>query len=93
VLQEGLLLYQSRGLIERIYEDGGVFFAATDRSAGFMDALTSEYVEGLRLRAAWLVDGFGQLADVDLDTMVRERIGQWGAEFALQSVLWSEEAQ
>lgn len=92
VLQEGLLLYQSRGLIERLYQDGGVFFSATDRSAAFLDALSTEYVVGLRERATWVVDSFGLLADVELDSMVRERIGNWGAEFVLESVLWAEEA-
>lgn len=92
VLQDGLLLYQSRGLIERIFQDGGVFFSATDRSAGFLDALSSGYVVGLRERADWIVDSFGSLNDVALDTTVRERIGEWGAEFAMQSVLWAEEA-
>lgn len=92
VLQEGLLLYQSRGLIERLYQDGGVFFSATDRSAAFLDALSTEYIVGLRERATWVVDSFGLLADVDLNSMVRERIGKWGAEFALESVLWAEEA-
>ncbi len=92
VLQDGLLLYQSRGLIERVYQDGGVFFSATDRSAGFLDALSTEYVAGLRQRADWVVDSFGLLDDAELDAMVRERIGKWGAEFAMQSVLWAEEA-
>lgn len=90
VLQEGLLLYQSRGLIERRYENGGVFFAATDRSAGFLDALRTQYVTGLRERASWVVESFGQLSDADLEMMVREQIGKWGTEFAMESVLWAE---
>lgn len=93
VLQEGLLLYQSRGLIERRYEDGGVYFSATDRSAAFLDALNSEYVRDLRERANWVVEGFGQLGDQQLDSIVREYIGQWGAEFSLESVLWAEDAE
>ena len=92
VLQDGLLLYQSRGLVERIFQDSGVFFSATDRSAGFLDALNTDYVMGLRERASWVVDSFGLIADGHLDTMVRERIGEWGAEFVLQSVLWADEA-
>lgn len=91
VLQDGLLLYQSRGLIERIYQDGGVLFSATDRSAGFLDALSTEYVAGLRQRADWVVDSFGLLGDTELGTLVRERIGEWGAEFTMQSVLWTHE--
>lgn len=91
VLQEGLLLYQSRGLIDRIYQDGGVFFSANEQSAGFLDALSSDYVLGLRDRATWVVDSFGLISDSELDSMVRGRIGEWGAEFEMQSVLWTEE--
>ena len=92
VLQDGLTLYESRGLIERVYKDGGIFFAATDRSADFLDTLSTEYLKALRDRSDWVVDSFGPLADGELDAMVRERIGTWGAEFSMESVLWTEEA-
>ena len=92
VLQDGLTLYESRGLIERVYKDGGIFFAATDRSADFLDTLSTEYLKALRERSEWVVDSFGLLADGELDAMVRERIGTWGAEFSMESVLWTEEA-
>ncbi len=92
VLQEGLTLYESRGLVERIYRDGGIFFAATDKSADFLDTLSTDYLKGLRERADWIVDSFGPLADGELDAMVRERIGTWGAEFLMESVLWTEDA-
>jgi len=91
VLQDGLTLYESRGLIERVYKDGGIFFAATDKSADFLDTLDTEYVKGLRERADWVVDNFGLLDDDELDGIVRERIGTWGAEFSMESVLWTEE--
>lgn len=92
VLQDGLTLYESRGLVERVYKNGGVFFSATDKSADFLDTLGSEYLKALRDRADWVVDSFGLLGDADLDEMVRERIGTWGAEFSMESVLWIEEA-
>jgi hypothetical protein len=91
VLQDGLTLYESRGLIERVYKDGGIFFAATDRSADFLDTLSTEYLKALRERSDWVVDSFGLLADGELDAMVGERIGTWGAEFSMESVLWTEE--
>ena len=31
------------------------------------------------------------LDDAELDAMVRDRIGTWGAEFSMESVLWTEE--
>ena len=92
VIQDALTLYESRGLIERVYKDGGIFFTATDKSADFLDTLSTEYLTGLRERADWVVDSFGALEDADLDAMVRDRIGTWGAEFSMESVLWIEEA-
>ena len=92
VIQDGLTLYESRGLIERVYKDGGIFFAAPDKSADFLDTLSTEYLAGLRDRADWVVDSFGALDDTELDSMVRERIGTWGAEFSMESVLWTEAA-
>lgn len=92
VIQDGLTLYESRGLIERVYKDGGIFFAATDKSADFLDTLSTGYLAGLRARADWVVESFGALDDEELDALVRARIGTWGAEFALESVLWTEEA-
>lgn len=92
MIQDGLTLYESRGLIERVYKDGGIFFAATDKSADFLDTLSTEYLAGLRERADWVVDSFGALDDAELDAMVRDHIGTWGAEFAMASVLWTEEA-
>jgi hypothetical protein len=92
VIQDGLSLYESRGLIERAYKNGGIFFAATDKSADFLDTLSTEYLAGLRDRANWVVDICGALDDAELDAMVRDHIGTWGAEFAMESVLWTEEA-
>jgi hypothetical protein len=92
VLQHGLLLYQSRGLIEQRYDKAGMFYSATERSAAFLDSLQTEYVFGLRERASWLIDSFGQLPDEELEHLVHENLGAWGAEFAMESVLWTEES-
>ena len=91
VLQEGLLLYQSRGLVERRFEHSGILFAATEYSAGFLDVLTAEYVLALRERASWVVNNFGYLPEIELERMVRRHLGEWGAEFETESVLWAEE--
>jgi hypothetical protein len=92
VIQEGLLLYQSRGLVSRRFADTGVAFAATERSAGFLDALGTDYVSDLRDRSAWLVERFGDLPDGDIALFTSEHLGEWGAEFESESVLWTEES-
>ncbi|WP_137173010.1 ABC-three component system middle component 2 [Massilia sp. HP4] len=93
MLEQGLMLYQSRGLLERHYTETGLMFAATDRAAGFLDVLSSDYVAELRERAIWLVPLFGDTSDSDLLKIVNSQSGEWGAEFAMESVLRVEDAE
>lgn len=93
VLEQGLMLYQSRGLLERHYTETGVMFAATERTAGFLDALSSGYAAELRDRAAWLVSLFGNTSDGELMKIANSQVGEWGAEFAMESVLKVEDAE
>jgi hypothetical protein len=91
-LEKGLLLYQSRGLIDRQYTPGGVMLAATERSASFLDVLMSPYLQLLRQRAVWVMSAFGEQTDASLSTIAREHIGEWGAEFEMESVLRLEQS-
>lgn len=93
VLEQGLMLYQSRGLLERHYTETGVMFAATERTAGFLDALSSGYAAELRERAAWMVSLFGEVTDGDLLKIANSQVGEWGAEFAMESVLKVEDVE
>ncbi len=92
MLEDGLLLFLSRGLIDRHYKEYGVFFSATDRSAGFLDVLNSEYLANLRKRAAWLVQEFEGLSDNEITQLSEKHVGEWGAEFEMESVLNVQEA-
>lgn len=89
-LQQGLVLYQSRGLVVSRYEETGVYYRATDSSAGFLDVLRSIYVHSLRDRATWLIEHFGDYGDEELQGIANDHAGEWGAEFALESVLYEE---
>lgn len=93
VLLEGLILYQSRNLIECAFEPEGIFYRATEGSAAFLDALDSANVVDLRERASWIADRFSDQSDMALRFLVEEGIGRWGAEFTHESVLWDEETQ
>jgi len=90
VLEQGLLLYQSRGLVERRFEPGGVFYAAADGAAAFLDVLVGRYMEALRDRAAWVTEHFASVTDDTLFELVDGWIGQWGAEFTQSSMLREE---
>ena len=77
--------------MDQRFAQGGLYYAATDHSAAFLDALQTPYVDGLRDRASWVVDRFGSESDASLADLIRENVGEWGAEFTLQSVLREEE--
>lgn len=91
-LQDGLALFQSRGLATPLYTEGGVLFSATEGSAAFLDVLSSPYAHELRQRAVWLQSTFGAMADSELEELTRRHISDWGAEFAMESVLWEDDA-
>lgn len=93
VLEQGLMLYQSRGLLERHYTKTGVMFAATEKTAAFLDVLSSDYTAQLRKRAEWLVSLLGEMPDNELLKIANSQVGKWGAEFAMESVLKVEDAE
>lgn len=90
-VQEGLQLFESRGLIVRHYLPAGIAFSAAEGASAFLDVLQTSYVKQLRDRATWLVETFEQASDDEIASMVRKQVGNWGAEFTMESVLWSDE--
>ena len=93
VLEQGLMLYQSRGLLQRHYAKTGVMFSATEKTASFLDALSSDYAIQLRERATWLVSLFQDMSDNELLKIANSQVGEWGSEFAMESVLKVEDAE
>jgi hypothetical protein len=71
VIQDGLTLYESRGLIERVYKNGGIFFAATDKFADFLDTLmtrppkTDPSAMRVPTGPGWAEGGFETLDETD----------------------------
>jgi hypothetical protein len=92
-IQTGLRLYESRSLIDRRFETGGVYFVASERTGAFLDAFGARYVAEMRDRANWVADRFGGMDDLQLRAYVDDRVGDWGAEFEFESVLWERAGQ
>lgn len=90
ILQDGLSLYRSRGLLLEHFTPAGFRYSSSEAAAPFVDSLSAPYVDGLRERAAWVVAEYGDASVEDLAAFVSERVGDWGAEFEMESVLWEE---
>jgi hypothetical protein len=89
-IQKGLYLYMSRNLVERRYHSSGIVYTATEHTGAFLDTLEAEYTYALRDRAVWLVNRLGAMANTKLDEFISSHIDKWGAEFEMESILWSE---
>src|SRR5687767_1316447 len=49
LLQSGLHLFAARGLVTRVVDEDGIRYVAEDAAPTFLDALSSNYVQALRL--------------------------------------------
>lgn len=89
LVEHGLHLYGCRGLIARQLDAEGIRYVAEEGAAALLDALSSNYVTGLRERAEWVIEKFSPLTDEEVETVLSETIGRWRTEFA---VIEGEEA-
>jgi hypothetical protein len=60
VIEEGLLLFISRGLVTTLYIESGIEYQATELSSSFLDKIVSPYSIAMMTRAEWLRHRFDQ---------------------------------
>ena len=81
LIERGLLLMISRGLVCRHATPNGFTYEAEDDAGPFLDALTAEYLDELKDRATWVVDRFSDMNDHDIRVMLTRVYDQWSREF------------
>jgi hypothetical protein len=86
LLETGLLLFLSRGLIEQHFSAAGIAYVASETAAPFLDSLAAQYAVSLYQRAGWVISSFGGHADNSLAEYFRSNLDQWGAEFETESL-------
>lgn len=81
IIEKGLLLMISRGLVERIANPDGFHYRASEAAAPFMSALTASYSLELRDRARWAIDTFGDMATDAVRSITQQFFERWTSEF------------
>lgn len=81
LIERGLMLMISRGLVGRNATANGFMYYAQDAAAPFLDSLTAEYLAELRDRAVWVVDRFSEMSDHEIRVMLTQIYDQWSREF------------
>ena len=84
LVDSGVALMQTRGLVARILTDEGFRYRAGEEAGSFVDMLASPYMTALKERANWLIDNIHPLSDEELSGLVQQRIDEWEPEFVSQ---------
>lgn len=81
LIERGLMLMMSRGLITRHATPKGFMYQAEDSAGPFLDSLTAEYLDDLKDRAVWVVDRFSDMNDHEIRVLLSRVYDQWSREF------------
>ncbi len=81
LIERGLMLMISRGLVSRHATPNGFLYQAEDDAGRFLDSLTAEYLHDLQDRAVWVVERFSGMSDHDIRVMLSQVYDQWSREF------------
>jgi hypothetical protein len=83
LIERGLLLMISRGLVSQHATTNGFMYQAEDDAGPFLDTLTTEYINNLKDRATWVVDRFRDMSDQEIRSMLTRVYDQWSREFQI----------
>lgn len=81
LIERGLIMMISRGLIERQITVDGFEYIASDLTAPYLSSLSAPYTIQLRERAKWLVGNFAGFTTDDLRKLIRKYFARWSSEF------------
>jgi hypothetical protein len=81
VIERGLLLMESRGLVVRTYSFEGIRYRAGEEAATFVMSLKSSYATHLKDAATYLAKLLSDLGDAEFDKLIDQQFERWALEF------------
>lgn len=81
LVERGVNLMASRGLVHRNAGADGLTYSATENSNGFFSMLQSEYILLLKARAEWAVGLFGHHTGEEIRAITRTFFDGWNSQF------------
>jgi len=92
IVSQGLDMMFSRQLITKKFTENGICYSSSNLTKPFLNHLKSEYSKNLREYSKWVIDTFGNESEDELKRFMTSHIGEWGAEFKMESILTGENA-
>jgi hypothetical protein len=87
LIQEGLDILVSKGLVDIIYDEEGLFYKSNEMTDIFINLLKSEYFLSLQSQCVWVINKCGGVSTNQLNNLVNEKIQLWGGEFEFEALM------
>lgn len=81
IVESGLLLMMSRGLVMRVTTENGIEYVASEVANAFVNSLFSPYLVKLKERAQWVADQFGLVTEEELHQITKRFFDKWTTQF------------
>lgn len=81
LIEKGLLLMMSRGLVQRIPKVDGINYLAGEAAAPFLASLTANYMLQLRDRAQWATTRFAGVPTEEISRITSRFFERWSSQF------------
>jgi hypothetical protein len=91
LVERALLLMMTRELVEREVGPQGIRYRAGENAGTFLSSLESEYLLGLKDRAGWLMETFGDNTEQEFRSTMRKFFDHWVEEFQAFETSWGAE--
>jgi hypothetical protein len=91
LVEQALLLMMTRELVARKVGPDGIRYQAGENAGTFLSSLESEYLKGLKDRARWLIEVFGDRDEQEFKATMRKFLDHWVEEFQAVESSWGAE--
>ena len=87
LVSDGLDLMFAKELLEKHFDQNGIFYRASELTHPFLSYLNCSYAVAVRERAEWVAIVFECYSDEKLFAFMTDNVGRWGAEFKREAVI------
>lgn len=81
IVERGLLLMESKNLLQKISTSSGFEYKANEFASVFLGSLNSPYIKSLLIRSEWLVNSFFIDENQNFTTVYKTAFERWANEF------------
>jgi hypothetical protein len=81
IIESGITLMMSRGLVTRMTDAEGIAYQASDYAKPFVDSMATPYMLSLIDNANWVVETFGNMDTIELHNLISSFFDKWTTHF------------